>query len=59
MNAIRLSTKLRPTQHKRLVLYDTHQNFCSAKTSFMLGTLSEMLKPALEKGGFMNMEIKS
>jgi len=25
----------------------------------MLGTLSEMLKPALEKGGFMNMEIKS
>jgi len=27
------------TQHKRFVPYGTHQNFCFAKTSFMLGTL--------------------
>jgi hypothetical protein len=31
--------KQRITQHKRFVPYDTHTNFCFAKTSFMLKTL--------------------
>ena len=33
----------RITQHKRFVPYGTHPNFCFTKTSFMLGTLSEIL----------------
>jgi len=33
----------RLTQHKRFVPYGTHPNFCFAKTSFMLGTLGEIL----------------
>jgi len=38
----------RLTQHKRFAI--AYPNFCSAKTSFMLGTLSEM--PAnISKGG--------
>jgi hypothetical protein len=32
----------RITQHKRFVPNGTHPNFCFAKTSFMLGTLSEI-----------------
>jgi hypothetical protein len=32
----------RVTERKRLVPYDTHPNFCFAKTSFMLGTLYEI-----------------
>ncbi len=31
----------RITQHKRLVPYGTHPNFCFAKTSFMLEPLRE------------------
>ena len=30
------------TQHKRFVPYDTHPNFCFAKTSFMLEPLLEV-----------------
>ncbi len=33
-------TALHITQHKRFVPDGTHPNFCFAKTSFMLGTLS-------------------
>jgi len=36
------SDQQRITQHKRFVPYGAHPNFCSAKTSFMLGTLGEM-----------------
>jgi len=34
--------QLHITQHKRFVPYGTHQNFCFAKNSFMLGTLNEI-----------------
>ncbi len=30
------------TQHKKFVPYDIHPDFCSAKTSFMLGPLGEI-----------------
>ena len=33
----------RITQHKRFVPDGTHPNFCFAKTSFMLETLSEIV----------------
>jgi len=36
------SSPHRLTQHKRFVPYGTHPNFCFAKTSFMLVTLSEI-----------------
>jgi len=32
--------QLRLTQHKRFMPDGTHPNFCFAKTSFMLGTVS-------------------
>ena len=32
------------TQHKSFVPDGTHPNFCFAKTSFMLGTLGEIMK---------------
>jgi len=38
------SDQQRITQHKRFVPYGTHPNFCYAKTSFMLGTLSEIAR---------------
>jgi len=41
-----IMAKRRLTQHKRFVPNGTHQNFCFAKTSFMLGTLCAIRKPA-------------
>jgi len=32
------------TQHKRFVPYGTHPNFCFAKTSFILGTLGDIVE---------------
>ena len=45
--------QLHITQHKRFVPYSTHPNFCFAKTSFMLGTLSEI---ALRTGLKLNIK---
>jgi hypothetical protein len=42
-NIIGEVSQQRITQHKRFVPDGTHLNFCFAKTSFMLGTLCEML----------------
>ncbi|MCK4402453.1 MAG: hypothetical protein KAV98_01610 [Dehalococcoidia bacterium] len=41
----------RITQHKRFVPYGTHPNFCFAKTSFMLETLSEIVDFGNNKDG--------
>jgi len=40
--AVLVERKLHITQHKRFVPYGTCANFCFAKTSFTLGTLSEI-----------------
>ena len=42
MNSKSILAEQHITQHKRFVPYGTHPNFCFAKTSFMLGTLSEI-----------------
>lgn len=41
--SIYLRQQQRITQHKRFVPYGTHLNFCFAKISSMLGTLSEIV----------------
>ena len=42
------------TQHKRFVPYGTHPNFCFAKTSFMLETLSEIVNYGQLLENFLN-----
>jgi hypothetical protein len=44
-----MTLQLPITQYKRFVRYGTHPNFCYAKTSFMLGTLYEMVILRLKK----------